>query len=64
MRHGFQRVWISGGPTGAGQSVEAARKARRRRLFVTTSTLDSAIAAPASIGFSSPSAATGIASTL
>lgn len=39
-------------------------KPRSRRLLPTTKTLDRAMAAPASIGFSSPSAATGIAATL
>ena len=42
----------------------AARKRRRRRLLVTTKTLENAMAAPASIGFSSPAAATGRAATL
>ena len=40
------------------------RKERRRRLLPTTKTLEKAIAAPASIGFSRPSAASGIAATL
>lgn len=40
------------------------RNVRSRRLFDTTKTLDSAIAAPASIGLSRPSAASGIAATL
>src|SRR5690606_33100094 len=39
------------------------RNRRSRRLLVTTNTLDTAIAAPASIGLSSPAAATGIADT-
>src|SRR5699024_5635694 len=39
-------------------------KPRSRRLLDTTNTLDSAIAAPASIGFSRPKAASGIAATL
>ena len=37
---------------------------RRRRLFVTTVTLDSAIAAAATIGESKPKAATGIPTAL
>jgi len=37
---------------------------RSRKLFVTTVTLDSAIAADATIGESSPSAATGIPTVL
>lgn len=41
-----------------------ARKARSRRLLLTTKTLDRAIAAPASIGLSSPSAASGTAAVL
>src|SRR5690625_3033874 len=40
------------------------RNVRSRRLLVTTKTLEKAIAAPASIGFSSPRAATGIAAAL
>lgn len=39
-------------------------KARNRRLLLTTNTLDSAMAAPASIGFSKPAAASGMAATL
>ena len=39
-------------------------KARSRRLLLTTNTLDNAMAAPASMGLSSPSAASGIAATL
>ena len=39
-------------------------KERRRRLLPTTKTLENAIAAPASMGLSSPRAASGIASTL
>src|SRR5207253_11194842 len=40
------------------------RKRRRRRLFVTTKMLENAIAAAATIGFSRPAAASGIAATL
>src|SRR5699024_9864669 len=40
------------------------RNVRSRRLLVTTKTLEKAIAAPASIGFSSARAATGIAAAL
>ncbi len=47
----------------AGQA-EVARKERSRRLLLTTKTDDNAIAAPASIGLSSPAAATGRAATL
>lgn len=52
--------WAGGQPAAA----TALRKARRRRELSTTKTLEKAIAAPASIGVSSPSAATGIAATL
>src|SRR5579884_1829864 len=45
-------------------SVRALRKRRRRRLFVTTKTLEAAIAAAATIGFSSPATASGTAATL
>jgi hypothetical protein len=37
---------------------------RNRRLFVTTNTLDTAIAAPASIGLGRPAAARGMAARL
>ena len=40
------------------------RKVRSRRLLLTTKTLEKAIAAPASIGLSRPSAASGMAATL
>ena len=40
------------------------RKRRSRRLLVTTTTLERAIAAPAIIGFSRPAAASGMAATL
>ena len=39
-------------------------KRRSRRLFVTTKTLENAIAAAATIGFSRPATASGIAATL
>ena len=42
----------------------AARKRRSRRLFETTNTLDSAIAAPAITGLSNPAAASGSAHRL
>ena len=42
----------------------AGSKRRRRRLLVTTKRLEAAIAAPASIGLSSPAAASGTAATL
>src|SRR5690625_735104 len=45
-------------------SGEIERNPRRRRLFVTTNTEENAIAAPAIIGLSRPSAASGIAATL
>ncbi len=45
-------------------SCARALKLRRRRLLLTTNTLEKAIAAPASIGLSSPSAASGIAAVL
>lgn len=60
-------------PTGApdqdvtsarGQRSATARNPRSRRLFVTTKTELNAMAAPASIGLSSPAAASGIAATL
>ena len=44
-------------PTSAG--LLAASKLRNRRLFETTNTEENAIAAPASIGLSSPAAANG-----
>ncbi len=40
------------------------RKRRNRRAFATTETLENAIAAPASTGFRSPTAASGIAAML
>src|SRR5918996_182314 len=40
------------------------RKRRRRSEFVTTKRLEAAIAAAATIGFSSPATASGIAATL
>src|SRR5690606_28015395 len=60
---------LLGTAAGRGQAVDGAsvarlRKERRRRLLPTTNTLENAIAAPASIGFSSPSAASGIAAVL
>lgn len=48
---------------GAG-AADTPVKPRRRRLLPTTKTLESAIAAPASIGLSIPAAARGIAATL
>ncbi len=39
-------------------------KRRSRRLFVTTNTLENAIAAPAITGLSRPTAASGMAATL
>src|SRR5699024_3955016 len=45
-------------------SGEIERNPRRRRLFVTTNTEENAMAAPAIIGLSRPSAASGIAATL
>ena len=56
---------LSYGRTGSESGQRAVeRKARSRRLLPTTNTLENAIAAPASIGFSMPSAAIGIAATL
>src|SRR5699024_8049727 len=54
------------GPAGAGALSSSARalKVRNRRLLETTNTDDSAMAAPASIGLSSPKAASGIAAVL
>lgn len=54
------------GPAGAGSLASSARalKVRSLRLFDTTNTEERAIAAPASIGFSSPKAAKGIAAVL
>ena len=43
---------------------QAGRKRRRRSEFVTTNTLENAIAAPATAGDSRPLMASGIASTL
>ncbi len=54
---------IPGAGTG-GQPACADRKRRSRRLLETTKTLESAIAAPASIGLSIPNAASGIAAAL
>ena len=48
---------------GSARLVSGANR-RSRRLFETTKTLDSAIAAPAIIGFKNPAAASGIAATL
>ena len=45
-------------------SVRALRKRRRRRLLVTTNTLEKAIAPAAIIGLSRPATASGIAATL
>ncbi len=67
--HG-RRCFADPAPTcGTSSASEAQRPAsgrnpRRRRLFVTTNTELNAIAAPASIGLSSPAAASGIAATL
>src|SRR5690606_538465 len=58
------------GSPGAGVAAEVrsrsgvGRNRRSRRLLLTTNTLDSAMAAPASIGLSCPVAATGRAATL
>jgi len=52
---------------GLGHVVTACRvlrKRRRRRLFVTTNRLETAIAAAAMIGFSRPATARGMAATL
>ena len=43
---------------------EVGRKRRSRRLLLTTNTLENAMAAPASMGLSSPAAAMGRAATL
>jgi hypothetical protein len=45
-------------------TTQAARNLRSRRLLLTTNTELNAIAAPASIGFSRPAAASGSAATL
>jgi hypothetical protein len=49
---------------GTAERVLTGRNRRSRRLFDTTKTDENAIAAPASIGFSSPAAASGRAATL
>ncbi len=46
------------------ETVASDRTRRRRRLFVTTKTLEKAIAAEATIGLSSPATASGMAATL
>jgi len=51
------------GPTGQEPAPER-RKRRRRREFVTTNTLENAIAPAAITGDSNPAAARGIAATL
>ena len=48
----------------AHQELSDGWKRRSRRLFATTNTLENAIAAPAIMGLSSPSAASGSAATL
>ena len=48
----------------APESFDPAPNERSRRLLPTTKTLEKAIAAPASMGLSRPSAASGIAATL
>src|SRR5699024_2773485 len=57
---------VGAGPAGAGSLASSARalKVRSLRLFDTTNTEERAIAAPASIGLSSPKAARGIAAVL
>src|SRR5690606_2391312 len=52
------------GRADAAAVVAMLRKARSRRLLPTTNTLDRAMAAPASMGLSSPRAAIGMAATL
>ena len=60
----FGEVALDGGAVEVAETASWAWNRRRRRLLVTTKTLDSAIAAPASIGLSSPAAASGRAATL
>ena len=61
-------TWAGGDVGGGGRERELAgqsgRKRRSRRLFVTTNTDENAIAAPATVGLSSPATANGIAATL
>lgn len=57
-------VPFNGGMDAQADVFATLRKPRSRRLLPTTNTLDSAMAAPASIGLRSPSAAIGIAATL
>jgi hypothetical protein len=49
---------------GGDRAAQVAWKRRSRRLLDTTNTLEKAIAAPASMGLSSPAAARGMAATL
>jgi catechol 2,3-dioxygenase-like lactoylglutathione lyase family enzyme len=56
---------VDAGPPGGGvHGQRLGRNRRSRREFVTTNTLEAAIAAAASMGLSRPSAATGMAATL
>ena len=63
---GTDRMMVTSGSCSSvgGQEVVDDRKRRRRRLLVTTNRLEPAMARPASIGLSSPAAASGIAATL
>ena len=60
----FGEVALDGGAVEVAETASWDWKRRRRRLLVTTKTLENAIAAPASIGLSSPAAASGRAATL
>ena len=63
-RNGTRRRRPESNPGAAGASVRAAQPYFSRRLLVTTVTLESAMAAAASMGESRPSAATGIPTAL
>jgi len=66
VKHSFtlRRYGSAGGSERAGQSLVRGWNRRRRRLLLTTNSELIAIAAPASIGFSRPAIASGIAATL
>ena len=57
-------VVVGHGVTSSVGGGDVGWKVRSRRLLLTTKTLEKAMAAPAIIGFSRPSAASGMAATL
>ena len=57
-------VVVGHGVTSSGGGAGVGWKVRSRRLLLTTKTLEKAMAAPAIIGLSRPSAASGMAATL